>query len=774
MTTDKKNPDWLFNDRDGAGKTISRKLVDHIGGDTEGFRTVIVKDGDRGDTMLRTKGGKKEVTMQEVKPEQLCIKGPLIEIAFKYVVSTAESGYRRWYGEPDPNPPSGAPPEPAEEAKYVYSSDLLFSMESRKIQKICCNDGNGNKVDFLFAKRPEGETDTETPVSASAARSRARFKFTEGLYSKREWYKTELADIGWAFSGPTIKGDPTPEPASAVKFFIRRLRSIVFTVTDTLKKVKSSGVKWVFLNAAEPARSLGAVTETCANQNAREVSFSGRTFFTPNTDGNMERITMSVGIDQPPAVSGGPSFTVRFKKPGSFISAIDPEEATGNARPAEVEKAIDLMDFSSFGNPYHGFYWEPDGSAAAIYTDSSRSTSLGFTPVKYLPGGFVGGDPLTHKYYNVTGKDPLLPENQIKTDSSSDGVLYPDAFLMHGAWYVKDADYIGWGQLQYFEFLYKDPAGTVWVMGYEVTDVSRAYSSDAGTGVDHAIVTVRVKLLRRFGVLGTEFSGVVAGTNDIDRTIATLTFVDKGAWIIGGGFVMYLFRQYAFFCHQNAKDVMCQCRYMADGESRYQLQTTAVLSMSGTGAKAASTGVLVGDGISVSVSTVHDYSGRNYTHFAGSITSKVYVLDDYYGSGKWNVIEGREVSVDQGGGFYDRKASIFRNGTEVAYVQQLVTNADPYEIRPVFPYTAQQTVPVSELSTPYFKPLAWTIIRPGDASSFSTKLVYRDSEITVDQADFQFYTHTDTLTYSAKLGWAYNYRTKELVTVPVKTIAYFI
>lgn len=754
-------------DRDGVGRTLTRKLEDDLG-DLSGFRTRIHKEPGRV-VMLRTKGGNPEVTEKRDVPEG-CVKGPLVEIAFKYANPSALSGYRRWYGEPDP-----AIGAQEKVIKYEWSSDGLLCMESRKLQKICFTDGNAQTVDFLFAERPEDDNipaEALPEVSAAAAGSTARFKFIEGKYTSREWYNSELANIGWAFSGPTIAGDPTPEPASAVKFFIQRLRSITFSVSDTQGKVRSAMVKWIFLNPAEVERGVGAITTACTNQNAREVSFNNRHFFTPNTDGNMSNLTMSVGIDQPPAFAGGPSFSVEFKKPGSFIAAVDPEGATGNQRPADVARAIDLCQFSAFGNPYHGLYWKTGTSAAVLYRDSARESDWGFSPDTYYSFGLSigGGDGFTHKYYNVRDKDPTLEDNQVSTGVEGQGVLYPDALLVGGAWYVKDADINGWGQLQYDEFLYKDPAGTVWVVQYEITSTARMYDTSAGLGVDHALVTVVIRLKRRYGILGTEFSGLIPAANTINRTITTLTFVDNGAWNIGAGFIMYLFRQYAFTCAPDAKTVMCQSRYMGEGSSMYALRGVKLFSMSGVGAvKAdASEGIQIGDGITVSVA---DFEIPKPV-IAGPLRAET--LDLYHSNGQWNYLSATFVNKNTGGGFYDRGATIYRNGDIVTGQFSSLSNLTPYTVIPVFHCPVRMVEASSDLPPPYWKPLGWTVIRQDDTSSFNTGLVVRDSVITVNQADMHQYLHTDTFVYSAKIGWAYDYRTKELITTPFDTTAYFI
>lgn len=506
-------------DRDGVGKTLIRKMEDAIGG-VSGFRTRIHKEPGR-EVMLRTKGGMPEVTEKTVIKEKSCIKGPLTEIAFKYINPTAITGYRRWYGEPDP-----ALATAEKIIKYEWSSDGLLCVETRKLQKICFKDADGESVDFLFAERPADDTvpDSNLPVvNPDAAGATSRFRFTEGKYSEREWYASEAADIGWAFSGPTIFGEQNPEPASAVKFFIHRLRSIMFSVSDSLGKIVTSKVKWIFANQTYSDRTLGQTKNACVNQNARELSFNERHFFTPSTDGNMDKLTMSVGLDEPPAVAGGPSFTVEFKKPGSFIAAIDPEGAIGNARPVDVSKAIDMCNFSAFGNPYHGLFWWVEGGTPILYKDELKNEQWSFTPTPPqvpLISSLFGGYLLDHRYYNFSNVDPLVEENIVRTSINSDGAFYKDALLVCGQWWVVDADEDGWGNLYPHEQLYKDANGTVWVLSFEGSYNEATLS-----------VEFDIRLKRRYGILGTKWRYGTAADN-ADRQLITFSTYTGGAYLI--------------------------------------------------------------------------------------------------------------------------------------------------------------------------------------------------------------------------------------------------
>ncbi len=110
----------------GVGKTIARKLEAPLAGSPSSFRTRILLEPNS-ETMLRTKGGRPEVTKKVQETQSGCVKGPLTEIAFAYNATTAPTGYRRWYGEPDPI--TGTPPT---DPKYEYSVDGILSILSRK------------------------------------------------------------------------------------------------------------------------------------------------------------------------------------------------------------------------------------------------------------------------------------------------------------------------------------------------------------------------------------------------------------------------------------------------------------------------------------------------------------------------------------------------------------------------------------------------------------------------------------------------------------------
>lgn len=450
-------------DRDGVGKNAIRTMGDKLE-DLQGFRTVkqITPDGE---IMLRTKGGCPEVTLTRKQVAVGgCIKSPLTERAF--------SG-RTWYGEVGGS---------VVRKHYDWSSDLLLCTAGRKIQKISFLDSNAQTVDVRFSKKPEAN---DTPTSTELAASSARFKLTEENYTTREWYAPEVSDIDWAFA------DGVPSGAPSLVFFTRRLRSITLRVNDALSKIASSLIKWVFLAPAEAVRSF-TVGGGCANYSAREMTFSGREFFGA-TEGNMSKLSMQIGIDQPPENPGAPIVRLDFKAPGSFISALDPVITVGRSRPADPAKAIDLLDITSFGNPYHGLVWI-GGVDNCVFTDSTKTTKVqkrvGSPPsvtyedltVTNSRGNYISDNGT--RYYNLSGVESM---GVAASSNPDDGVLMNDAVFIGGIYGTSSSS--TWMYLSPYRFLYRDDAGIVWEMSVSVNEFTTN------------VATVSVGVKRRYGVL---------------------------------------------------------------------------------------------------------------------------------------------------------------------------------------------------------------------------------------------------------------------------------
>lgn len=852
MAFDDKELGRLFPTRTGEAQgtaSENRTLVSMGGANTT--KTKIVNNPDGSQTICKTRNGNPEFVTTKNKVD-FCVKGPLVEIAFKYVNPTFLTGYRRWYGEP--HPVLGTPEKVIQ---YEFTSDGLMCMEARKLHKICFEDGNANKVDFLFAQKPKDITIPAASLPATVQPDNtevARFAFTEGKYTEREWHTPiELANIGWAFAGPKIAGVPSPEPASAVKFFISRLKAITFRVTDATAEKFTSLVRWEFATKITPDRLLGPSTTACTNQNARELSFYGRHFFTPNTDGNMDKLVMSVA-------DGGPSFEVQFKKPGSFIAAIDPEGATGNARPADVERAIDLCEFSAIGNPYHGLFWWELGQPKILYTDNTKTAQWPFAPSTKSNNPDNGVPSVDHKYYNFTGADPLDEANQKKLPSGIEA-MYIDAFVPAGQWWLKDGDTTTWGNMHYTEQLYKDPAGTVWIVEFVVSVVLTVQYID-------------IRLRRKYGILGTDWR-YGAATNSADRSLGTIA-VDYTA----EGFSIYT---YPFVTNApNGTRFLCGLRQLGSFYSGVTLRAAWNVDLSGTGALKTDVphGIVEGQGISAAITrrdlsmynittvtttptmegsisfpsvTVGDITTTTPTYTASTgdvtkVTTTIELLDIQWVNGQWaDIFWQKEDSPPRYGlslsgvvpqlvqhfTGYDTQIqdmewdtqftstpttlrAFLARGAEVvweAIYERQNTWTPVHRWQPfnlplvttggVLSYTIRDDLGTGNSSVTlypvgltaaarpaYFDGFTWVILGPGytpmawsvkDLAGYAlgtldpVPLIYRDGLVSVDPYYYQWFTDaTYTHGCSARIGWAYDYRTKELITIPHSTVAYFI
>ena len=311
----------------------------------------------------------------------------------------------------------------------------------------------------------------------------------------------------------------------------------------------------------------------------------------------MEKLTLRVGLEDP---FGSKNIRLDFKKPGSFIAAVDPEGATGNTRPADKTKAIDLCEFAAFGNPYHGLMVIPLSTGAPVlYKDITRSSAWGFTPTlpvsHYLNVDVFHGTYFDLRYYNVYGLDPIREENIKRSGHDEDGYFLPDAVMVFGNWAVKDFDYPKWGLLKENEHLYKDPAGNVWIIRVEAI-------AGAATGYQRYELT----LDRRYGVLGTRWSSVTPPitTPNIYRSLG---YVD----LVG-----YSTLYYDWFLEidnsPDSKQLMLKTRFEAT--DAYFLLEAACVTFSGEGFIPAPDDVdqsTLGDGISIS--TVK-YPGKKTTN----------------------------------------------------------------------------------------------------------------------------------------------------------------
>lgn len=517
--------DKLFKDNDGVGRTIANKLLNRAQ-DTDGFRTVMY-DTAEGQVMLKTKGGNPEITIKRKEvvaeaPVTDCIASPLIEIAFKHGTPvepvnqdrnpfTLTSGYRTWHKEKDP----GVAGSPDTIPEVQYSSDGLLYFVARKPKKMRFLDANNKTVDLVLARNPSSESDSDNAEYdstntfsvvakslATAAGAVSRFIFSEGRYRYREWYAPRSVNIDWCF----------PTNSSAVKFLMRRLRKLKLLVWDSTKPAgHEKEIEWHFTEPDIPEMSGSKPDTGCANNNGREISFAGRQFFTEK--GHMKEARFRLGYEN--ADGGTKDFRIEFKRPGSFLSNFDPELVVGRvgSHPG-VNDSPDAAEVVAFGNPYHGLMWW-NGTTTNFYKDSTKETQWVFDPqfaaaeIMFNPYGVLLQD---HQYYNVFKVlNTLAPENIVSLEGSDERYL-KDAFFNCGNWdsakygevtvrqlrsMPRDFDYWGYSQdNSYFETLYRDDAGTVWVIqiSFRVSQGMTISGTTASFGLH-----VQAFLIQRFG-----------------------------------------------------------------------------------------------------------------------------------------------------------------------------------------------------------------------------------------------------------------------------------
>lgn len=587
--------DKFFQDRDNAGKTISGKLMSKVEDNANDYRTVVISDGDT-TTMLKTKGGMPEVTQTKKQTPVTtceCIKSPLTEIAFGYAASTsaedanpfkAATGYRRWYGEADNGGAAFG------KVGYNFSSDGILCIRSRPIQRMSFKDAKNQTVDLLFARKPEIESDAEnkdydadntlTSVAHSRvapALSSSRFVFAEGRYKYREWHPERSINLAWAFSNP----------AMAVFFLCKRLKSITFRFWDNQTGCQTSNpektVKWSFMDEGLPVIEGTKTTTTCANQDAREPSFAARSYFA--TNGHLFDTELRVGLAG--SSEGTADIHLKLKRPGGLLTLFDPEKVVPASGQPDITHpgyatAHDLLDFAAFGNPYHGFVYKVGNNPAILYKDATQTaTWAGITPV-------AGVYPI--RYYNFSGKDPLDEKNIVRKPSS-DEAYYPDAVFADQRWnIVPDTTTPTWSQLNWDEMLYKDPAGTVWVIMVRPM-VWSIYPGD--TAVQFQRFGVRVDLVRRYGEIGTDFRYDQFAVPLRIFIHGSPTFAPADWTVYGAGYFSG-----RLFVASDGKSAVAALAWAGTSGEGETICCAYRINLSGSGATDASEGVAIGDGIS--------------------------------------------------------------------------------------------------------------------------------------------------------------------------------
>lgn len=509
---DKKKP----VEKDAADSLLVKKMGETVESSPSQFRTVEHVDAATGDkTRLRTKGGNPQVVVERTPPkkqESGCPKPPFVEVGFKYAAEpgtdpnrnpyTVTSGYRTWHGEPNPALPI-SPTNPKKVKRFNFSHDGLFCIEARKPKRLSFKDANNKKVELLLAEKPNDPDDTAntenqeyatsgdgTFVNVAKARATAQgtdaadFKYSEGRYKYREWYPPEWQDIGWALKFV---------PNAAFKFMTKRLRKISVLLTKKGSEAVKS-IEWIFCNKDTQAYTGTPAAPLCAENNLREKSFSGRSFYSPN--GHLSEVVMRAryaGLNPP--YSGGDEVKFSLKRPGSILMNIDPEwviPETGSTTHPGADDCIDIQDFAAFGNAYHGLVWW-NGSSYTFYKDSTRAETIPVTPANLSP--------ITQRYYNFSGvsnttADEHVIRRKLPDNTYSYEAFYKDAIMYFGSTLVTSTG-ANYGRLTQDEILYKDPAGTVWVIEIFVTSIY--------DGPENSILPCAATLLRKYGDIATNF-----------------------------------------------------------------------------------------------------------------------------------------------------------------------------------------------------------------------------------------------------------------------------
>jgi hypothetical protein len=817
----------FFKDADGVGKTLGNKLMRQVP-DANDFRTVVYDTPD-GQVMLKTKGGNPELTMKrEQKAEAVvseCIASPLVEIAFKHGTPaepvnpdrnpfTLTTGYRTWYGEQDP----GVVGSPATVAEVQYSSDGLLYMEMRKPKKLRFLDKNNRTVDVVLARKPATEQDADNAeydatntfkvvakAVATAAGAVSKFIFAEGRYRYREWYKPRSANVDWCL----------PVNTSAVRFLIRGLKRLRLLVWDSTKPAgQEKEVDWFFADPSVPDMAGSMPDTACANQNGREVSFSNRQFFAEK--GHLREARFRVGYEN--ANGGSVDFRLEFKRPGGFITPVDPEAVVSRtgSHPGAASSP-DATEIVAFGNPYHGLMWVdgPGFSNRVLYKDSTKTSQWPWTPLEpswgMNPFGIVEFE---HQYYNVFGVKNTLDVKDVVAVEGSDEKYLKDAFLFHGAWYVREAAALGWGQLDItygnfvqsppiYEFLYKDDSGVVWVVRAQWSRSIPSYVLESGKAKYTSNIGLTVTLHQRYGNIAENFASPKVTTRTLFSGVVPIIWFE---YVTGANLLP---------CATNFDNAKGALLYFRNDNFEVPASVVAAITitLSGSGATVAGEGVSVGDGITIDCVSETVQKNDFYTQYDGGAYAMNQVLDMYVENGAVKKLYAVTYHYQTlAGSVQDTYTTIkltldgdvlhtmmrhqnmvpdpnppYGNYiTTVTYyvdgVQHSVPSNQPNSIvvRPVFSVPEWRISGDRYGSYPNgFSPVAWTItIRPGIgtyevSSNLPVKIVYRKSILSSTASEVGVYKYNGD-DYSASIGWAYDYRTGELIKTPFGAYAYFV
>lgn len=831
MAFDDKDLGRVFPTRNGEAQGASfenRTLLNMGGANTT--KTKIVKNPDGTETMCRTRNGFPEFTTTKklVTPAGgSCPRPPLTEINFAFAATqvggnpySGPTGYRQWYGD------DSVPPKP----QYNWSHDGVFSLLAKLQKRISFLDADGKKVDFLLAKKPADPKDMNNPENRDydggntfdsvtltrATGSDVQYRFVEGRFKYREWFEPSFVDLGWIFQ----------TTAPAMSFLSKRLKKITLRVFDFLSGTAkiTNTLTWEFVEKTSTVLTGHNAAPACSSQNARELSYPDRDFFP--TEGHLRSLTLRTNyVDAPDT---GPDIVVNFKTPGSFLGVLNPlgviptvEIPSPELHPG-VDGAMDLLDFSAFGNSFHGYAYRVGTDPCKLYKDTTMAAEY----TELASSTVVQGFP--QRYYNFFNVDSLDPDN-IVTDLvfdtgsgdyiPSDRKFYKD-IIINGIYpfpVVPTVD--NKGALTWNQHLYKDPDGVVWVIQVEqfVIQVSGSF--------DHFAYIVwlngqykDLEHLRPYSNSGFNLltSKILYTSPNIGWYVGMEQFLFADCSFISGSYT------YFYPSTKNSPDGKRIAVMLHSGCHYESIVYADDIRIAGTGLVDDSLGGMVGDGITATRTRIslpaqnhqsaslgggdisHDREMVNGLFFSGGAWKYTSVkghgiqnvLTPYGYSWDWTVsvtVNGTPVgspcgftSVFTGPGVVEYKMldgtvcpggiaipSIFNitywsQGTE--YMRGvLIAKAQTVTIAGGNPFFTNNTyVPVAACNAVY-------VLNPAERSGQTTTIVFEDGMVdTLPLDDVSAWDDGSGSMVSSKAGFAYDYRSKNITTFPYTDLAQFI
>lgn len=341
--------DDILQDRDGAGKAMSGKLTNKVG--TDSFRTAIIKDGDT-TTMLRTKGGMREVTMTKVVAAATsCKLFPLEEID---EAGEDTQNSRQYYDEP----------VGASDGGRIFSHDGVFSIPSNPLKLALFKSGAGRLNVWLnnYSATPENPADWSgieqvVPEDLDGGKDVVEILQSAEAYNEDEYQPKTGGEVSRRYYKPIMvwrkEGEPeTPE----LSFVVARLKSITFKVAgfEGRRKLQFSRVnpntrKVVEVTAAKNKFSETAITDreyiTTALSILRKTHFTEGVMTTAVSTSTSNKYKNGGFLS--PMHNG---VALRFQ-----LEEIVEVQQTGSVQTSEVAlPANDLSTILAFGQPRHG------------------------------------------------------------------------------------------------------------------------------------------------------------------------------------------------------------------------------------------------------------------------------------------------------------------------------------------------------------------------------------------------------------------------------------